>query len=78
MSKNVPEFRFEMWATHRPDDAYYVTNWDRKKKITVVAPTKQDAIDKARVALGSAGHHRYWTFRVTSVTDHRIPMEVNS
>lgn len=75
MSTPAPEFRFEMWATHRPADSYYVTNWDRKKKVTVVATDKQAAINKADAALGSAGQHRYWVFRVISVTDHRIPEE---
>lgn len=71
-----PLFRYEMWATHRPTDPYYVTNWDRKQKIVVVAATKQEAINAADKALGSAGAHRYWVFHVISVTDHRIATEV--
>lgn len=78
----MTEFRFEMWATTRPDDPYYVTNWDRRitnwdrrTKITVVAVDKPAAIRAADTALGSAGQHRHWVFEVLSVTDHRIPVE---
>lgn len=71
----MAEFRFEMWATDRPDDPYYVTNWDRRKKITVVAPDRAAAMRAADTALGAAGEHRHWVFKVLSVTDHRIPVE---
>jgi hypothetical protein len=68
-------YRFEMWATSRPIDPYYVTNWDRKQKVTVVAPDRHSAYAAAATALGNAGERRHWVFRVVSVTDHRIPVE---
>lgn len=67
------EFRYELWATTRPDDTYYVTNWDRKQKITVVASTKQEAINAAAAALGEAGSRRHWVFSTISLTDARLP-----
>lgn len=70
----APLFRFEMWATHRPDDAYYHTNWDRKQKVTVVAANRQEAFNVADAALGNAGRGRLWVFRILSITDHRIPV----
>lgn len=73
LSSSAPEFRFEMWAVIRPDDAYYYTNWDRREKITVVATDRQAAFKAARAALGEPRRHQHWTFKVISVTDHRIP-----
>jgi hypothetical protein len=72
---NEAEFRFEMWAVTRPDDAYYYTNWDNKTPITVVATNEQAAFKSAKGALGEAPRHHYWVFRVLNVTDHRIPEE---
>ena len=73
-----PLYRFEMWAAARPDDPYYVTNWDGRQRITIVARTKQEAIDAADALLGAAGRDHYWTFSVISVTDHRIAQAVSS
>jgi hypothetical protein len=70
-----PEFRFEMWAVSRPNDRYFHTNWDGKRKITVIATDQQAAFNLADAALGNAGPHRYWTFKVISITDHRIPVQ---
>ncbi|WP_336790412.1 hypothetical protein [Gordonia malaquae] len=70
-----PQFRFDMWATTRPDDPYYYTNWDNKDRITVVAATKQEAMRQAQTALGPAGRRRHWVFQTISVIDHRIPIQ---
>lgn len=67
------DFRYEMWAVARPDDPYYYTNWDGKEKITVIATDRQAAFKLAAAALGEPQRHYHWTFRVVSVTDHRIP-----
>lgn len=75
--KANPEFRFEMWAATRPDDRFSSTNWDRKRKVTMVGRSRQDAFDLAKVALGDPGAHRHWVFQVVSITDHRIPEGVS-
>ena len=75
MGEQAAEFRFEMWAVIRPDDTYYFTNWDGKEKITVVATDRQAAFKAATAALGQPRRHQHWTFKVLSVTDHRIPVE---
>lgn len=67
------EFRFKMWATTRHYDPYYYTNWDGKRKITVVATDQQTALTSAKVALGDPGRDHHWVFKTVSITDHRIP-----
>ena len=66
------QFAFEMRYTDRPNDPYYVTNWDRGATITVVADTQQAAINQADKALGYAGRHRHWVFKVLTITDARL------
>ena len=65
------EFVFEMRAVDRDRDHYYVTRWDRATPVEVVAPTKQEAINKAAVMLGDAPRGRYWVFKVDKVRDLR-------
>jgi hypothetical protein len=75
----APLFRFSMWAVARRDDPYYYTNWDGKQQITVLARTKQEAINLADAALGGKpGRYHHWTFKIREVTDSRIPGEVQS
>ena len=68
----VPRFAFEMRYASRPNDPYYVTNWDHGATITVVAETQKAAINQADKALGDAGRHRHWVFKTLNITDTRI------
>lgn len=69
------EFAFKMRAVQRRDNSYHETDWDKAIPVTVVAATKQEAIDKAGGALGEAGSNRHWVFRVASVKDMLLPPE---
>ena len=66
-------FVFSMVYVARRDDPYFYTRWDIAKPIEVVAPTKQEAINKAESVLGNAGSHYHWVFHVKSIRDALIP-----
>jgi hypothetical protein len=72
-----PQMAYTFWTVSRPDDPYYVTNWDRKSRIEVVADTREQAMTLADAAMGNAGDHRHWVFRLISVRDVRIPAEAS-
>lgn len=71
-------YRFDMWAVVRRDDPYYYTNWDRKRRVTALGATQQEAINEAARMLGDPGRRFHWTFRVISAVDNRIPVEAES
>ena len=63
------EFEFVLRYTDRDVDPYYYTNWDRGGQMSVRGASKQEAINKADAALGSAGSGRYWVFRVLKMQE---------
>jgi len=71
----VSQFIFEMVYTDWSDDPYYYRDWHGSRSIDVVAPNRQEAIAKAKLALGNPPAHRVWGFKVKSVKDIRIPTE---
>ncbi|AUV61618.1 hypothetical protein PP502_gp53 [Gordonia phage Beenie] len=73
MTADPALFRFEFRAARADRSGYYYTRWDQSVPITVVAATKQAAINAADAALGDPGSGRFWTFQTKSVVDHRIP-----
>lgn len=68
----MTNFVFEMRAVARPNDPYYVTRWERAIPVEVVAPTQQEAINKADVMLGDPGHLVHWVFSIDKVRDLRV------
>jgi ribosomal protein L20A (L18A) len=59
--------RFKYVVVDRPDDAYYVTNWDRKTPVEVVAENREAALEQVWVLMGAAPRHRHWVARLLSV-----------
>lgn len=62
-----PKYKFTLRYTHRPNDPYYVTNWDHGSTIDIVATDREEAFRMADEALGSAGSHRHWVFLVLGI-----------
>lgn len=75
--ESVPQFIFEMFYTDWSDDPYYHRDWSGAKRIEVVAPDRQEAVAKAKVALGNPPSHRVWGFQIKSIKDVLIPTEEN-
>lgn len=68
-------FRFDMRATEKDPSGYYYPRWDkaRAQSVSVVAETKQEAINKAAKMLGPTTRSGwYWIFRVDKITDARL------
>jgi hypothetical protein len=61
---STPMFEFDMIYVHRPDDPYYVTNWDRAVAVTVMAVSRKEAFTTLWAMLGDAPRHRYWTAQI--------------
>ena len=53
-------FKFHLRATQKDLSGYYYTRWDRAQKVTVLAKTKQEAINKADAMLGKCPRGRGW------------------
>ena len=70
---DAPQFVFEMIYTDWDTDPYYHRDWYGAKSIDVVAPNKDEAIAKAKLALGEAPRSRRWAFKIKSVRDILIP-----
>ena len=75
MTDTVSEFVFQMRYIRRNIDPYYVADWYQAPTIEVVASTKEEAIRKAKTALGEAGGPYVWAFIVDKIRDIRIPTE---
>ena len=58
------EYDFHLRATAHDREGYYVPRWDKAVSIVMRAATKQDAINKAAVALGPCPRGDYWGFKV--------------
>ena len=59
---------FNMRAVESDPSGYYITRWDRAVSLSIKADNKDEAIKKAKAALGSGSRWPY-IFRVDSVTD---------
>lgn len=62
----APVFEFEMRYTHRDEDPYYHTNWEKGGKTTVLAANREEAFTNLWAMLGKAPSHRYWIGKVLS------------
>ena len=69
---DAPEYVFKLRYVSRPDDAYYITRWDRAKEIEVVARSKPEALNKAEAALGDPGRGDHWVYQTLSIRDFRL------
>lgn len=67
----VSEYAFDMQVVDRPDDAYYITRWDRATPITVVAANREAAYEKVWTVMGVAPRGAHWTARIKRVRDVR-------
>ena len=61
-------FEFNMRAVESDPSGYYHTRWDRAVRISINADNKDEAIKKARAALGDSSRWPY-IFHVDSVND---------
>lgn len=65
-------YQFTFRAVARPDDAYYVTRWDRAKTYEVVAATRADGFEQLWALLGPAPTHRHWVAQCDGAKDIRL------
>lgn len=64
----MPTYHLRACAHDRT--GYYHPRWDKATRVTVTAPTEQEALSKADAALGEPRGNRrawYWGFRVDRV-----------
>ena len=71
MTTPDPVFRFHMRAAQSDLSGYYHTRWDLAQNVTVLAKTKQEAIDKADAMLGECPRGRGWgwTFKTDLIEE---------
>lgn len=68
------EYEFDLRAVDCDREGYYFPRWDRAQKITVVATTKQAAINQAAAVLGDPPRGKsgwYWGFKVDAIRPAR-------
>lgn len=68
----MADYQWKIAAQQWRDDPYYVASSAPIQKVTVVAPTKQEAINEAARILGPAADHRHWRYWVGEATDIRL------
>jgi len=61
-------FEFNMRVVESDPSGYYITRWDRAVSLSINADNKDEAIKKARAALGQAERWPY-IFHVDSIND---------
>ena len=68
----MSDYAFSLTAQQWRTDPYYVGSSAPVHRLTVVAATKQEAINEGARVLGEASAHRYWRFWVKSMKDVRL------
>ena len=72
----MSDYVFKLTAQQWHTDPYYVRSSAPVHQLTVVAATKQEAINEGARVLGEAADHRYWRFWVKSMKDVRLLTDV--
>ena len=64
-------FKFHLRAAQQDLSGYYYVRWDLAQNVTVLAKTKQEAIDKADAMLGECpgGRGWRWTFKTDLIEE---------
>jgi len=62
-------FRFKMSAVPKDQTGYYYPKWDTAQPITVIAHNREEAAQKASVALGESEQGWPWFFRHDSIEE---------
>lgn len=71
----MTQYEFDLRLTSADPEGYYYTRWDRAKKTTVTAETKQEAASKAAKVLGSPkstgtwASNPYWVYECDAVRE---------
>ena len=73
------QVRFNLRCASYDPKGYYVTIWSTPDAtlISVIAPTKQEAINKAARILGEPPRGMRWTFRVEGIVEELKTKEGN-
>ncbi len=68
----MADYSFDVTAQQWRQDPYYVASSAPIQKITVIASTKQGAVEEARRVLGTPDAHRYWRVWIGAARDVRL------
>lgn len=64
-----PIFQFSMRATPADTSGYYHPRWDQAEKMTILAGTRKEAAEKARVMLGEVRSGYKWIFAFDQIDE---------
>lgn len=65
----VSTFRFEMRAAERDVTGYCHTRWDQAQAITVLATTREEAMEKAERVLGEPHRGYCWVYAFDNISE---------
>ena len=65
------EYEFKVRVVDIDREGYYFPRWDRATRMTITAPTRQDAINQASDLMGECPRGRYWGVKVDAVRSAR-------
>lgn len=64
-----PTYRFKGRSIDADPSGYYYPRWDKARKLSVLARTKDEATEKALIMLGTPPQHRAWSLIWDSVDE---------
>ena len=62
-------FEFDLLLTEADRQHYYITRWDRARKITVRGASEKEACARAVAVLGEPRPGRYWVYRCDGIRE---------
>lgn len=64
-----PTFRFHARVVEKDSSGYYHARWDKARKVSVLAHTKDEAIDKIATMMGKNRRGWHWSMIVDSIEE---------
>lgn len=62
-------FEFDLRLAEADSEGYYITRWDRARKISAYGKTEKEAAAKAAKVLGAPRPGRCWVFRCDGIRE---------
>ena len=64
-----PTFRFHARVVEKDSSGYYYARWDKARKVSVLAHTKDEAIDKIDTMMGKNRSGWHWSMIFDSIEE---------
>lgn len=64
-----PTFRFHAYVVEKNSSGYYHARWYKARKVSVLAHTKDEAIDKIETMMGKNRYGWHWSMIFDSIEE---------